>query len=135
MGFFVPFRIAQPFVVLNLWCENGAGIAGTFDIGIYSKSAEKLVSLGSTTQVGASATQKVALGTPLLLPPGTYYMAMSASTVTTATYLRVAPNVASLPITGMAQVASQTPLAQSPTLGSMTNAYIPLFGLGGRSLV
>jgi len=67
MGFFVPFRIAQPFVVLNLWCENGAGIAG--------------------------------------------------------------------PITGMAQVASQTPLAQSPTLGSMTNAYIPLFGLGGRSLV
>ena len=135
-GIFVPFRIAYPFLCLNLWCQNGAAVAGTFDIGIYSRSVEKLVSAGSTTQAGTSAPQKVTLGTPLLLPPGTYYMAMSVSTVTTCKYFIALPTLlASLQLGGLAQAATQTPLAQTPTLVSLANSWIPLFGLGGRTLI
>lgn len=136
VGYFVPFRLSQTFVCINLWVQNGTGVAGTFDVGVYSKSAEKLVSLGSTTQAGASVTQKVTLGTPLVLPVGVYYMAFSASTVTTATYWRTAPTtVGFCQAAGMAQVAAQTPLAQSPTLAVMASAYVPIFGLGGRATI
>jgi hypothetical protein len=80
LAIYVPVRVPRPCIVKKLALANGAGVAGNFDIGIYTSAGSRLVSTGSTAQTGVSTEQVVAT-TDTLLSVGLYYLATCLSSV------------------------------------------------------
>lgn len=134
LAIFVPFALAASYLVKSLWWANGTAVAGNVDCGIYSLGGALLVNAGSTVQAGTSAIQSVTLGTPILLTPGPYYMALACSS-SSATIKRGAGNLNAQKILGMAQWATGGLPLGAATLASVTNAYVPLFGFTSRTLI
>jgi len=115
---------------------NRTGTAsGNVDCGIYTADGTRLVSAGSTAQSGTQTLQVVALGTPLLLEPNTYYIARAqSSTVGTADGLPML--LYGPPMAGAAQMASAFPLPATFTFASesswTTSLGLPLFGISNK---
>lgn len=124
---YIPFRLMNPIRVTQLWQYNGFTASGNFDLGIYDAVGTKLVSLGSTAQSGTSQLQIVALGTPVRLGVGLFYMAV-AFDGTTGTLLRTSLSILFCKIVGMAQQAAAFPLPATATFATITSAYIPVIG-------
>lgn len=132
---YVPFFINAPWLCKSLfWC-NGATVAGNVDAAICAYDSTRIVSTGSTAQSGANAIQNVALGSPLLLTPGSYLMALSLSSAT-ATIVRGAPGVFACVAMGMFQNASAFPV---PTFAlgaaAISSSYAPVFGLASGAVI
>jgi len=76
----MPFTLDAPYVVASLFIANGTTINGNTDIAIYSSggsgTSTRITSVGTIAQSGASVPQIRALATPILLPPGNYYLAV-----------------------------------------------------------
>jgi hypothetical protein len=66
-----------------LW--NGTATGANIDLGIYSRDGARVCSTGSVAQSGASVPQYINLS--YLLPPGSYYFALGASS-TSGSFLR-----------------------------------------------
>lgn len=79
----MPFTLPAPYLVASLFIANGATINGNSDVAIYSAggsgTSTRITSVGTTAQSGASVLQIRALATPILLPPGNYYLAVANS--------------------------------------------------------
>lgn len=86
---YVPFYLETPVTVYQLGIYNGAVVSGNFDVGIYDALGTRLVSAGSTAQVGVSVLQMVNT-TDTLLAPGQYFLATNVDN-TTATVFQAAP--------------------------------------------
>jgi hypothetical protein len=129
LALFIPFTITTPYLVRKVWWANGAAVNGTTDVGIYTLGGTLLTSSGATTQAGTTVIQSVTLGTAFLLTPGSYYMAMSASTGTTCQYFRLGISVPFSNFTGMAQMATAHALPAAATLATLATAYLPIFGI------
>lgn len=77
-AFYVPLHIQQRFTVARFMIANGTAVAGNFDLGLYDNNGTRLVSIGSTLQVGISTTQYVGI-TDQSFGPGHYYIGIVLS--------------------------------------------------------
>jgi hypothetical protein len=82
---YYPQQIPVRFTVARFIASNGASVAGTFDIGLFSQSGVKLISTGSQTQTGTSVAQYIDV-TDQTFPPGFYYLGMVVSNTASARY-------------------------------------------------
>jgi hypothetical protein len=133
LGLFLPIRLTYPFLVVAAIVANGTAVSGNFDVGLYTEGGTRLTSIGSTAQAGTSTNQRVALGTPYLLAPGSYYLGIAVDN-TTAQVHRYAPaQLGFAQLGGILQAATVFALPASVTYAALTNAYIPRVGISGRS--
>ena len=135
----VPFMISSPYLVKSVFWLNGGTAAGNMDCGVYTADASELLfNAGTTAQSGTSVPQAVALGTAVLLEPGTYYMAL-VNSGTSGTGVGPSTNITTqaLESTGCAQAANGAlPLAASQTLAapsSFGGVLTPVFGISSRA--
>lgn len=123
---YIPFTKDRIDTVKQMFWENGA-VAGTTDVGIYDVYGNRLVSSGATTNAG---TIQVVNITDTELPPGVYYMAILASTVTTQTYWSAAVNLNTLRACGLQQQAVGAATLPNPaTFAAVASAYLPFVGI------
>jgi hypothetical protein len=128
LGIYVPFWLPGPFLLSSFFSNNGSAVVGNIDIGVYGPDGSLISSKGSTAAAGTNQLQILSLGTPVMLSPGRYYMAMAASS-TSIQVIRRNPAVLGLQRMGVIQAASQVPLANLPTWATVANAYLPIFGI------
>jgi hypothetical protein len=130
LAIYVPFAIPFQFNVRRVFWVNGSNLTGNADLGVYTRTGARLFSTGATARSGASVTQYTTLGTPLLLSPGDYYMALSATTSATGSFIRFAPGILSdVRLVGPLQQTSANPLPATATYAALGQSYWPLFGL------
>lgn len=129
----VPFAVAGPVTIRDLFFQagNSPGTAN-FDLGIYNEAFALLGSLGATAAVNTTdAILPVgggALATPLTLPRGRYYLAMSAA-ATTITVRANTPGNGIARAFGLQQMASAHPLPSTITPASAATGVIPQLGM------
>jgi hypothetical protein len=130
---FYPLRVGRPTRLGRLWVFNGATPSGNFDLGVYDKNGNRLVSTGSTAQAGVSAMQVLTPGTALVPAQEYVYLALAFDNAV-ALVNRLAPTlVQALQMGGCAQMDAAFPLPAVATLASLGTAYLPYFGAFGRS--
>lgn len=136
LAMYVPFQIWTPYLVRRVWWANGTTtIAGNVDVGVYAQDGTRLFSAGATAQATASINQSVALGTPSLLSPGSYYMAFSSSS-NTATFFRLSVSVARVgQMFGLAQEATANPLPATFTQAAFAQTIVPVFGIASATVI
>ena len=78
-AYYIPISLRRSYMLRSMWMLNGSAVAQNVDIGIYSIDGTRLWSNGSVAQGAANALVIYALGTPMLLPAGTYYLAIVGS--------------------------------------------------------
>jgi hypothetical protein len=133
LAIFVPFRLTSPMLVTGVWAFNGATAGGTTSIGVYSKDGIKLLSCASTTQTTINSITTMAISN-VIIGPGLFYMAMSQS-LSTSTYFRSALTAQFSKVVGCATMQTAHPLPSTATFGTVSGAYIPVFGITARSFV
>lgn len=126
----VPVAVNFPVLVTKFYVYNGATAADNLDIGIYDAEWHRLVSTGSTAQVGISANQVVDVTDTWLLP-GLYYLAL-AMDGTTGTVTRFSPDGRRGRAIGAAQMGSALPLPATFVPAAWAQSTYPLFGALGR---
>ena len=131
LALYIPFVLVHPVLVVKLWIHNGATASGNVDVGIYDEKGTRLTSAGSTAQSGTSALQIFDI-TDIFIGPGLFYMATSHSS-TAGTRFRVAlGSTVDNKAGGMLQQASAHPLPATATFATLSNNYVPMFGLSTR---
>lgn len=132
-AYYVPLYLSYPYLVKKVWWANGS-TAGTdsLDCGVYTESGTRLFNSGGTLSAGTSTVQTVDI-TDYLLRPGRYYMALACSG-TTATVLQTAFNAGITRFCGVAIQETAYTLPATFTLASMASAFVPLFGISGRTV-
>tara|TARA_R110000868_G_scaffold300246_1_gene560683 strand:- start:62 stop:604 length:543 start_codon:yes stop_codon:yes gene_type:complete len=74
----MPFTLPSSYLVASLFICNGATVNGNTDVAIYaaggSGTSTRITSVGTTAMSGSLVPQIRALATPILLPPGNYYL-------------------------------------------------------------
>ena len=134
LAIFVPFRIAEPRIAVQLFAKNGATVSGNIDIGIYDRTGVRLVSAGSTVQSGVNDSQEFNI-TDTLLGAGVFLLAVALDNITGTTF-RIAPaNAGVLKQFGCAQQATAFALPATATLATITSAYLPYMGIQFRTLL
>jgi hypothetical protein len=121
--FYVPVMVEVPVTVFQLGWGNGATVAGTVEVGIYSeKGPTRLVTSGAITMSGASVPQFTDI-TDTPLTPGVYYLAMLTSSAT-ATFARSTLSLVLNRVSGVSQEAGST-LPTTPTFVVPANSFFP----------
>ena len=129
---FVPIRIVEPTVAINIGVGNGVTVSGNFDVGIFTLDGVRIISSGSTAQSGAYAFQVVDIA-DTLLGSGVYYLAVAFDN-TTATPIRTTlAQLAMCKMIGIAEMSSAFPLPATATLATATSSYIPWLAIGTSS--
>lgn len=133
LAIFIPFRVAAPYTVQQIYWQNMATINGNIDVGIYDSEGNKIVSSGSTAQSGATALQSISI-TPTTLRRGQYYLAMAFDNATAT--VRAGSSAATLyRAIGVLSMVSAFPLPSTATfVGTLTN-YYPFIGLSQQSVL
>ena len=117
---YIPFRIAQPILVVKMFMINGATVNGNVDLGIYDPAGVRLVSMGSTAQAGASALQTFDI-TDTQIGPGLFYMALAIDNTTATTIRESDSSGVDLAVFGCAQEASAFPLPATATFAAISS--------------
>jgi len=123
---FLPFRLPMPAMATRM-CVGIGATTGNFDVGIYDRFGNRLVSSGSQTKPTASAEQIVDI-TDTYLQAGLYFMALAANSADT--FARAAPtNVGMCKLIGMREMASAFALPATATFATVSSAYVPMVGV------
>lgn len=130
-AYFIPFRVANPFIAIEGFWFNGTAGTDNVDIGIYGRDGTRLVSSGTTASSGANSLQKVSL-TSTTLEPGVYYMAI-ARPGTTNTIASVVPTAGAMSSVGVYEMATAFPLPSTATFATSPTAFIPSIGISNNS--
>jgi len=125
---FLPIHLPAPFLLKSFFAVNGTTATGNIDLGVYGVDGTLIASKGSTAQSGTSTLQILTLATPIILSPGRYFMAVSASSTST-TFIGRTPATLILRRFGVLQAASQVPLATGPTFATAASAFLPHIGI------
>lgn len=73
---YIPFHLPFSYNINRLYWINGGTITSTnVDVGIYSNTGEKIVSIGPTAMSGASSIQFASISGTKIIQPGSYYIA------------------------------------------------------------
>jgi hypothetical protein len=132
--YYVPFTLVANFNWKTVYWINGATITANVDAGVYTLGGAKVATTGSTAQAGANALQQVNLGTPILLSPGQYYLAVAGSAATGA-LLMGATSARLNRAFGMLQQTATFPLPASATFATQTQTTLPWVGISEKTLV
>jgi hypothetical protein len=130
----IPFAIAVPTTFTGAFFVAGTSPGtATFDLGIYRDDFTRVASLNLQSAVNTTgAVLPVGGGSfasPVTVPRGRYFMAMSAA-ATSITAHAVVPGNQVLRALGMFTATSSHPLPATITPASMgTTAYFPMMGL------
>ena len=82
-----PIYLPFPYLVRRLMWLNGGTITSTnADVGIYDFAGNKIVSAGPTAMSAVYTPQFVSLSSPILLPPGSYYVGWWCNNTTNRAY-------------------------------------------------
>jgi hypothetical protein len=133
LAVFIPFGVAQPFLVREVFWQNGSAAGSNIDVGLYDTAGNRLASLGSTAQGTASAVVTSAAFTDYTLAPGDYYLAFAAvGTTNVAGGWAITANVSAA--FGVGQMATAMALPNPATIVPLTNAVLPYVGLNGYTV-
>lgn len=125
----IPFRVPRLTIVYQAVVGCGSGAAGNFDVGVYDRFGNRLVSSGSTAQ--SSSVDVTVNLTDTELGQGVYYMALS--TDSTAQMIAWPPNVYLAKMIGVRQASSVFTLPATLTFETLASAYVPNFSIWLRS--
>lgn len=129
LAIYIPVFIPWTMQVQGGGWVNGSSVAGNADFGIYSADGVRLASRGSTARSGASAPQLDDFASTLLLPPGRYYMAHSASSgAANTSWMNTSITSATGKTLGLLQQASAHPLPATMTPAAWASTGYPLIG-------
>lgn len=127
-AYYIPFRVATPFLAAKMFVENGSPANGNVDVGIYTSFGVKLVSTGIVGVSGVNAVQVHDITDTLLLP-GYYYFAFAASS-TTAQFMRSSlTNPAASAVGVCIEDIGGLPLPATATLAKTTDTLVPVVGI------
>jgi len=135
-AYYVPFRLSQPILVLQLFHFNGAGaFGGNIDVGIYNETGTLLVSSGSTVQAGANVPQFFNV-TDTAIGRGRHYFAVAYSSTVGTNELHgyALSTVARCRVIGMAEQTSAFPLPATATFAQASETIIPIIGASLRTI-
>lgn len=134
-AFYIPFYVESTVTAYKMAFIVGAQ-AGNYDVGIYDCSFNRIVSLGSTAVPAAGLA--VADIADTVLVPGTYFMAINLSTVTTLTVNANATagiNVLAA-VCGMAvQDVGAVTLPDPATFAAPAAAWVPALSVATRTVI
>jgi hypothetical protein len=123
LAIFVPMRVAVPVTVYKLAIGAGATAAGNFDVGIYDRFGNKLVSSGATAKAGS--VEQIIDVTDTRIGPGLYYLALAADG--TNNYIcRTASNLQFTKAYGVLNMSTAYVLPATATFAAATSAVIPM---------
>ena len=131
---FIPFRISTPIIINTLFILNGSVVSGSFDLGIYDIDGTRLISTGSTLQVGITSLQSVTI-TPTELYSGVFYLAVASNSTLLRLYCQSVGAAAYTSFLGLARVTASFPLPANVTFATYGITTIPLIGLSTRTFV
>jgi hypothetical protein len=128
-----PFRLTAPILVQQLWCFNGAVVAGNIDIGIYSEDMTRLVSTGAIAQAGINQAQVFNIA-DILIGPGIFFLAFSCSDAAARLFRGFTDGTAITRLFGVYIMNAAHPLPATfvPAINNNSNVY--LFGITARSV-
>lgn len=135
-AYLIPFLLAGPVTITRLFFVSGTTPGTTnVDLGIYTEGFSLITSLGAkatvntTDEMNPSAANGT-LTTPVTLPRGRYYVAMSAASTGTTVRSLTATTAQAPRGLGMQTMATAHPLPSTVTPASMgTTAFIPTLGM------
>lgn len=127
---YIPFALSDIITVAQLWCANGATIAGNVDMAVYDNAKNKIIgTAGAVAHAGASVPQFFNV-TDTLLYPGLYYIALCSS-IATATFqqwtLAQIPFARAIGVLSEAGAATALPATATPV--AALDVKVPLCGL------
>ena len=132
---YMPFWLAQPIIVVKLFCLNGAAVSGNVDMGIYDAAGTKIVSTGSTAQAGISVIQEFDIA-DTVVGPGLFYLAIALDNTTGTIYRGFFLSLPVASLAGMAHQLTAFPLPATATFAAVaTNTTIPICALTTRSVI
>lgn len=130
---YIPFTLPARYPMARIWWANGATATGNIAAGILTEAGVALGAVGATAQAGTTIVQSAALA--LDLPPGAYYLGLTASS-TSSTLRAWAVAVAQEQALGMAQEAlGSTAMPAVATFATVASAYLPLCGITSQSVI
>jgi hypothetical protein len=129
-AYYLPVSLPLAYDLRAMWMLNGAAVAQNVDIGIYTRDGTRLWSNGSVAQGAANALVVYALGTPMKLPPGDYYLAIVGSSGAGTFFQRSGFGRAGMTrLAGQMMQATALPLPATATFAVNTKVKIPIFGI------
>lgn len=136
LALFVPFVVSEPLIAYKIAVGCGTTASGNFDVGIYDRFGNRMVSSGATAKT--ASTEVVCNITDTQLGPGLYYAAMAADGANN--YIMIAPSGASpVPLQkckgmGCLEMASAYTLPDPATFAAYsTGTLIPAMSILLRS--
>lgn len=130
-----PFELGDSFLVRKVFWLNGTtATTDACDVGVYSEAGTTLYVSGGSTNIATANVVQEKDCTDTLIPVGRYWCVYAQNGVT-ATPVSFAPAAALLRAAGCAQFAGAVPLGGTFTPAACASAYLPYFGIAGRTLV
>lgn len=132
LAIFIPIFTLVPFRAQGGIWVNGSSVTGTADLGVYTLLGTRVVSTGATTRSGASSVQGQDFAAEVLIPPGAYYLAFSASSGAANTaFLNTSVTSAIGKPAGLLQMASAHALPATATFAAWASTGYPICGVYG----
>lgn len=130
-AYYVPFRIATPFLARKLFWYNGTvAVAPNVDCGIFYPNGAQIISTGSTL-MATSSVQQVVDVTDTWLDSGLYYLALAASGVGSG-FMRFTGQQAAR-TAGVCEQIDALPLPATMTPTALVSSFVPVIGVTGRA--
>jgi hypothetical protein len=118
-----PFVVYNPIIITKLFVENGANVAGNWDVGIYGQGLSQITNM-TAAMVGATAIQAFDI-TDVTLNPGIYYLFAAQNNIA-ASAGRIVPAINMCAVNGAISVAAGFPLPATITASRISQAFIPM---------
>ena len=119
---FVPFRVPRIVTAYQIIVGCGSGAGNNFDVGIYDRFGNRLVSSGSVART--ASTEMVQNITDTVLLPGLYYMAIASDSASTMVGW-IPAQLGLSKMLGVKQMDTAFPLPDPATFITPTNSIIP----------
>jgi len=136
LAMFFPFMVNKRITAVKMFAMNGATLSGAIDVGIYDVSGTRLISSGSTGQVGVSNLQIFDI-VDTSFGPGTFYLAVTMNNIIGRLMAGEDAIARTLSSVGILQMTAAFPLPAVATFATVTepNNRIPWFGLSTRIIL
>lgn len=132
-----PITVRTLFLIRKFWWANGSAVAGNVDVGVYTMGGARLLSTGAIAQAGTSVIQSATptAGPPWQLMPGSYYLALSASSASATFISTTSPAPREMQTSGFAEAVTANPLPDPITPATMVSNIIPLCGMSDAPVI
>jgi hypothetical protein len=127
---YMPFTLTDYYTVQAAWFLTGTCAAKTAYMGIYTVDGRAVWLSSAFTTASDTINIVTTGGLPILLPPGSYYLALSfTSTTTTGVFCVSGSRVGRVRLFGLLQQDTAAPLPATATFAAATSALIPVMGI------